>query len=88
MKKILVIVGIVVVLVASVCTFAFAAFPTTEPAPTVYRGEKWSFGFGEDEYETITVIPEDRPEPKVYGNGYVYRVEEKENQYNIILLDK
>ena len=41
----------------------------------VYRGEKWEFDFGQPKENNITIIPQDRPEPKVYGNGYVDHVE-------------
>ena len=54
----------------------------------VYRGEKWEFDFGQPKGIYITVIPQDRPEPKVYGNGYVGRVEIPEKEYEIILLDQ
>ena len=52
----------------------------------VYRGEKWEFDFGQPKKNYITIIPQDRPEPKVYGNGYVERVEIPEKEYKIILL--
>ena len=52
----------------------------------VYRGEKWEFDFGQPKRNYITVIPQDRPEPKVYGNGYVGHLEMPEKEYEIILL--
>ena len=52
----------------------------------VYRGEKWEFDFGKPKKNHAIIIPQDRPEPKVYGNGYVERVEEIEKPYEIILL--
>ena len=52
----------------------------------VYRGEKWEFDFGQPKKNYITIIPQDRPEPKVHGNGYVGRVEMPEKEYEIILL--
>lgn len=52
----------------------------------VYRGEKWEFDFGQPKKEALIIIPQDRPEPKVYGNGYVERVEEPEKEYEIIML--
>lgn len=54
----------------------------------VYRGEKWEFDFGQPKKKYITIIPQDRPEPKVYGNGYVSRVEIPEKEYEIILLEQ
>ena len=54
----------------------------------VYRGEKWEFDFGQPKTNNITIIPQDRPEPKVYGNGYVGRVETPEKEYEIILLEQ
>lgn len=53
----------------------------------VYRDEKWEFDFGQPKKNYITIIPQDRQEPKVYGNGYVERVEEPEKEYEIILLE-
>ena len=52
----------------------------------VYRGEKWEFDFGQPKTNNITIIPQDRPEPKVYGSGYVGRAEIPEKEYEIILL--
>jgi len=52
----------------------------------VYRGEKWEFDFGQPKENNIIVIPQDRPEPKVYGSGYVGRAEIPEKEYEIILL--
>lgn len=52
----------------------------------VYRGEKWEFDFGQPKENHIIIIPQDRPEPKVYGNGYVERIEIPEKKYEIILL--
>lgn len=52
----------------------------------VYRGEKWEFDFGQPKKNYVTIIPQDRPEPKAYGNGYVGRVEIPEKEYEIILL--
>ncbi len=54
----------------------------------VYRGEKWEFDFGQPKKNYVTIIPQDRPEPKAYGNGYVERVEIPEKGYEIILLDR
>ena len=54
----------------------------------VYRGEKREFDFGQPKRNFITVIPQDRPEAKVYGNGYVGRVEIPEKEYEIILLEQ
>ena len=54
----------------------------------VYRGEKWEFDFGQPKENNITIIPQDRPEPKVYGNGYVGHVEIPEKEYEIILLEQ
>lgn len=54
----------------------------------VYRGEKWEFDIGKPKNNKIIILPQDRPEPKVYGNGYVGRVEIPEKEYEIILLDK
>ena len=52
----------------------------------VYRGEKWEFNFGQLKKNYITIIPQDRPEPKVHENGYIERVEIPEKEYEIILL--
>ena len=54
----------------------------------VYRGEKWEFDFGKPKNNNIIILPQDRPEPKVHGNGYVGRVEITEKEYEIILLGK
>ena len=54
----------------------------------VYRGEKWEFDFGQPKTNNITIIPQDRPEPKGYGKGYVGRVETPEKEYEIILLEQ
>lgn len=54
----------------------------------VYRGEKWGFDFGQPKKNYITIIPQDRPEPKVHGNGFVGRIEMSEKEYEIILLGK
>ena len=54
----------------------------------VYRGEKWEFDIGKPKNNKIIILPQDRPEPKVYGNGYVGRLEIPEEEYAIILLDK
>ena len=54
----------------------------------VYRGEKWEFDFGQPKENNITIIPQERPEPKVYGNGYVGHVEIPEKEYEIILLEQ
>lgn len=53
----------------------------------VYRGEKWEFDFGQPKKKKEIFIPQERPEPKVHGNGYVERVEIPEKEYEIILLD-
>lgn len=52
----------------------------------VYRGEKWEFDFGQPKKNYVTIIPQDKLEPKAYGNGYVGRVEIPEKEYEIILL--
>lgn len=52
----------------------------------VYRGEEYEYGFGQPKKNYITIIPQDRPEPEVHGNGYVERVEIPEKEYEIILL--
>ena len=52
----------------------------------VYRGEKWEFDFGQPKKNYITIIPQDRPEPKAHENGYVGRVKFPEKEYEIILL--
>ena len=52
----------------------------------VYRGEKWEFDFGQPKKNYIIIIPQNRPEPKVYGNGYVGRIENSEKEYEIIPL--
>lgn len=52
----------------------------------VYRGEKWEFDFGKPKNNNIIILPQDRPKPKVYGNGYVGRTEKTEKEYEIVLL--
>ncbi len=84
MKKLLII-GIAVLMVISLCTVAFAAFQP-DSKTTVYRGEKWHFDIEEKDYPFITVIPQERQEPQVYGNGYVGKVEPEEKKYDVILL--
>ena len=85
MKKIFIITIVVAVLAALICTVALAA---VQPDPKVmpYYGEGWYFDIEEKEYPYITVIPQDRQEPQVYGNGYVGKVEPEEKKYDIILL--
>ncbi len=53
----------------------------------IYRGEKWEYAFGLPKKDKMKVIPQERPEPKVYGNGYVGRVEEIEKPYEIFWLE-
>lgn len=74
-------------MLASLSVFAFADTPDgTRNA--VYRGEKWEFDLGVPEKENGIILPQDREQPKVYGNGYVERVEKPEKAYDIILLQK
>lgn len=54
----------------------------------VYRGEDWALDFGKPKNNNIIILPQDRPESKVHGNGYVGRVEIPEKEYETILLDK
>lgn len=53
----------------------------------VYRGGKYEFDFGRPKKNYMIVIPQEIPEPKAYGNGYVGRVEMPEREYEIIMLD-
>lgn len=88
MKKIAIVVSAIVMLV-SLTVLVFAETPTNkEFNDTVYRGEKWDFDFGVPKNETLVILPQDREQPKVYGNGYVGRVENETPQYNIILLEE
>ncbi len=84
MKKII-IGSIKGLLLISLCTGAFAAFQP-EPKVMPYRDEEWHFDVEEKEYPYITVVPKDRTEPQVYGNGYVERVEPQKKKYDIVLL--
>lgn len=52
----------------------------------VYRGEKWDFDFGKPKNNKVIILPQDRTEPKVHGNGYVGRAEIPEKEYKIVLL--
>ena len=54
----------------------------------VYRGEKWEFDLGKPNKNHITIIPQNRPEPKVYGNGFIEHMEIPEKYYEIILLER
>lgn len=88
MKKITIVVSAIVVLV-SLTVLVFAETPANKGFnDTVYRGEKWEFDFGVPKNETLIILPQDREQPKVYGNGYVGRVENETPKYNIVLLDK
>lgn len=88
MKKIAIVVSAIAMLV-SLTVLVFAETPTNkEFNDTVYRGEKWDFDFGVPENETLVILPQDREQPKVYGNGYVGRVENETPKYNIILLEE
>ncbi|MBO5019913.1 MAG: hypothetical protein J6D52_04530 [Clostridia bacterium] len=83
MKKLIV---IILTIVALITLSAVVYAKDLEFHDGVYRGEKWEFNFGQPKKNNITIIPQDRPEPKVYGNGYVGRVEISEKEYEIILL--
>ena len=83
MRKIVTIILAIVVLITA---SAVVSAKDLEFHDGVYRGEKWEFDFGQPKRNNITVIPQDRPEPKVHGNGYVGRVETPEKEYEIILL--
>ena len=88
MKKIAIVVSAIIMLV-SLTVLVFAETPANkEFNDTVYRGEKWEFDFGVPKNETLVILPQDREQPKVYGNGYVGRVENETPKYNIILLEE
>ena len=85
MKKLI---AIILTIVALITVSAVVYAKEFEFHDGVYRGEKWEFDFGQPKKNHIIIIPQDRPEPKVYENGYVGRVEITEKEYEIILLDK
>ena len=85
MKKL---VAIILTIVALITVSAVVYAKELEFHDGVYRGEKWEFDFGQPKKNYITIIPQDRPEPKGYGNGYVSRVEIPEKEYEIILLEQ
>ncbi|MBR3996080.1 MAG: hypothetical protein IKI97_12470 [Clostridia bacterium] len=83
MKKLI---AIILTIVALITVLAVVYARDLEFHSGVYRGEKWEFDFGQSKKNYITIIPQDRPEPKAYGNGYIGRVEKPEKDYEIILL--
>lgn len=85
MKKLI---AIILTIVALITVSAVVYAKEFEFHDGVYRGEKWEFDFGQPKKNNITIIPQDRTEPKVYGNGYVSRVEIPEKEYEIILLEQ
>ena len=85
MKKIIAIILTIAVLI-TVSAVVYAK--NLEFHDSVYRGEKWEFDFGKPKNNNTIILPQDRTEPKVHGNGYVGRVEITEKEYEIILLDK
>ena len=85
MKKII---AIILVIAALITVSAVVYAKDLAFHDGVYRGEKWEFDFGKPKNNNIIILPQDRPEPKVYGNGYIGRVEITEKEYEIILLDK
>ena len=85
MKKLIV---IILTIVALITVSAVVYAKELEFHDGVYRDEKWKFDFSQPKKNYITIIPQDRPEPKVYGNGYVGRVEIPEKEYEIILLEQ
>lgn len=85
MKKLI---AIMLTIVALITVSAVVYAKDLEFHDGVYRGEKWEFDFGQPKKNNITIIPQDRTEPKVYGNGYVSRVEIPEKEYEIILLEQ
>ena len=85
MKKLI---AIILTIVALITVSAVVYAKDLEFHDGVYRGEKWEFDFGQPKKNYITIIPQDRPEPKVYGNGYVGHVEIPEKEYEIILLEQ
>ncbi len=75
MKKIAIVICAVVMLV-SLTALVFAETPANKRVTDiVYRGEKWEFDFGIPKNEALVILPQDREQPKVYGRGYVGRVE-------------
>ena len=85
MKKLI---AIILTIVALITVSAVVYAKELEFHDGVYRDEKWEFDFSQPKKNYITIIPQDRPEPKVYGNGYVGRVEIPEKEYEIILLEQ
>ncbi len=84
MKKLLIMViaSIVTICVGYSC---FASFQT-ESKTTVYRGAEWHFDIEERENDVITILPNDRKEPQVYGNGMIGKIEPNQKKYDIIYL--
>lgn len=84
LKKVTLILLIITLLMITVSVVVYAK--DFEFHNGVYRGEKWEFDIDQPNKNYITIIPQDRPEPKVYGKGYVGRVELPEKEYEIFLL--
>ena len=85
MKKIDIVISAIVMLV-SLTALVFAETPANKRFnDIVYKGEKWEFDFGIPKNETLVILPQDREQPKVYGSGYVGRVENDTTKHNIIL---
>ena len=85
MKKLI---AIILTIVALITVSAVVYAKELEFHDGVYRDEKWEFDFGKPKNNNIIILPQDRPEPKVHGNGYVGHVEITEKEYEIILLGK
>ncbi len=83
MKKIIVLILTIAVLIA---TSSVVYGKDSKIHDGVYRGEKWGLDLGKPENNKIIIFPQDRAEPKVYGNGYVGRIEISEKEYEITLL--
>ncbi|MBO5098729.1 MAG: hypothetical protein J6C16_01015 [Clostridia bacterium] len=85
MKRILIlIVTLVIMITISVVAYA----NNLKFHDGVYRDEKWEFDLGMPNKNHITIIPQNRPEPKVHGNGYIEHMEIPEKYYEIILLER
>ena len=85
MKRILILILILVILI----TISVVAYANNiKFHDGVYRGEKWEFDLGMPNKNHITIIPQDRPETKVYGNGFIEHIEIPEKCYEIILIER
>ena len=84
MKKLI---AIILTILALIIVTAVVYSADLEFHDGVYRDGKYEFDFGRPKKNYMIVIPQEIPEPKAYGNGYVGRVEMPEREYEIIMLD-